>query len=340
MPRALVGVVIALVLPIGCRGATVPDGDSRIVVEAADVSGVAEFATLLPAAPGSVKFAVIGDSGRGNTAQRQVADTMSSYRRTFPFTFVLMLGDNIYESQATADDYRRKFEEPYRALLDAGVRFFAVLGNHDDPNERFYPPFNMDGEPYYTFRPPGATPLVGSSVRFFALNSTWLDGAQFAWLGRELDASNSEWKIVLLHHPIYTGGRYRLPAQGHRVALERLFVRHGVSAVFSGHEHFYQRSTVRQGVQYFVSGAAGSLRRGDARRTPVIARSYDADYHFMLVEIAGHALYFQAVTRTGTTIDAGVIRRRPRQADTLPLPGSLESSRRTAGPTLRETTPR
>ena len=48
----------------------------------------------------------------------------------------------------------RKFEEPYKPLLDADVKFYASLGNHDDPTQRFYKPFNMNGERYYSFKPP------------------------------------------------------------------------------------------------------------------------------------------------------------------------------------------
>ena len=43
---------------------------------------------------------------------------------------------------------------PYKLLIDAGVEFRACLGNHDNPNQRFYKPFNMGGERYYTFHPP------------------------------------------------------------------------------------------------------------------------------------------------------------------------------------------
>ena len=37
-------------------------------------------------------------------------------------------------------DYARKFELPYKPLLDAKIPFYASLGNHDDPNQRFYKP--------------------------------------------------------------------------------------------------------------------------------------------------------------------------------------------------------
>ena len=59
-----------------------------------------------------------------------------------------MLGDNLYGKERPGD-YADKFERPYKTLLDAGVKFYAALGNHDDPPQRFYKPFNMNGERYY-----------------------------------------------------------------------------------------------------------------------------------------------------------------------------------------------
>ena len=101
----------------------------------------------LPSRPDSVKFAVIGDSGRGWAPQHEVARQMAAYREQFPFDFVLMAGDNIYEGPATPEDYRVKFEEPYAALLADGVRFYAVLGNHDDPEQRQLPAVQHAGPP-------------------------------------------------------------------------------------------------------------------------------------------------------------------------------------------------
>ena len=85
--------------------------------------------------------------------------------------------------------------------------------------------------------------------------------------------------------------------------------------MFSGHEHIYQRTALQSGVQYFVSGGAGgSLRRGDATPASYVARSFDSDYHFMLVEIDGDALHFQAISRSGETVDAGTLYKDARDA--------------------------
>ena len=275
------------------------------VVEA--MTAPAEEGVLtLPVKATSVKFAVIGDSGRGTPPQFEVAAQMMRYREAFPFAFVLMLGDNIYEGPATAEDYRVKFEQPYRPLLDKDVKFFAVLGNHDDPREVSFPPFNMHGERYYSFAPPeDLVTRLATRVEFFALDSTNLDPTQLRWLDERLGKSTAVWKICFLHHPLYTSGRYRNTARLHRWALEPILTKHGVQVVFSGHEHIYQRTAIEQGVQYFISGGAGSLREGDGVAAPYIARTFSQDYHFMLIEIDGDDLYFQAISRRGATIDAG-----------------------------------
>jgi acid phosphatase len=139
------------------------------------------------------------------------------------------------------------------------------------------------------------------------VDSTNLDDVQLAWLDERLERSEAEWKVVFMHHPLYTSGRYRNSSRAHRWALEPILLRHGVQIVLAGHEHIYQRSELQNGVLYFVSGGAGSLRQGDGVAAPYIARSFDDDYHFMLMEIEDDEMHFQAIARSGDTIDAGTL---------------------------------
>src|SRR5262245_19827845 len=292
---------------IGCHSTRTPER-AQPAVRSIDVNTVRPGSLTLPNRATSVKFAVIGDSGRGTPPQHEIAAQMTAYHRDFPFAFVLMLDDNIYEGQASRDNYSRKFEEPYRRLLDQGVTFHAALGNHDDPREVLYPLFNMDGERYYSCSPPeDLLTRIATRVEFFAVDSTHLDRTQLRWLDERLDKSSAAWKVCFFHHPLYTSGRYRASSRGLRLILEPVLLAHGVDAVFSGHEHFYQRTELQAGIQYFVSGGAGSLRRGEAAAVSYVARSFDTDYHFMLIEIEGDALHFQAISRTGMTIDAGTL---------------------------------
>ena len=263
-------------------------------------SGAARDPAPAPAA-GPVKFAVIGDNGTGKRPQYDVGERMVEARERFPFEFVIMLGDNMYGRQRPAD-FVDKFERPYAQLLKSGVRFFATLGNHDDPDNRSYEPFNMRGDRYYTF--------VVRGVRFVSFDTNMMDDEQLAWIERTLAGSEEAWKVCFFHHPIYSdGGRHGSNVEL-RVLLEPLLVRHGVSVVFSGHEHVYERVAPQKGITYFVAGASGQLRRGDVRPSAMTAAAFDQDQSFMLVDVAGDRMTFETISRTGRVVDRGVVPRR------------------------------
>jgi hypothetical protein len=256
----------------------------------------------LPNKDGSVKFAVIGDGGTGGSGQRAVANQMAAFRTKFKFDFAIMLGDNLYGGERPGD-YRDKFEIPYKALIDGGVKFYASLGNHDDPNQRMYKLFNMNGERYYSFKP-----SLTAGVRLFALDSNYMDPKQLEWLEKELAGSGSDWKIPFFHHPPYSSGRHG-SNEILRKQLEPMFVKHGVNVVFAGHEHFYERVKPQKGIQYFVAGASAKLRRGDIDPSAFTAFGYDQGYTFMLVEIDGDQMHFQTITDRGQTVDSGVVKK-------------------------------
>jgi hypothetical protein len=256
----------------------------------------------LPGSPDSVKLAVIGDNGTGAKPQYDVADQMAIARTRFPFELVLMLGDNLYGRQQP-QDFVDKFERPYAALLKAGIPFYATLGNHDNPSNRTYKPFNMGGERYYTF--------ARKNVRFFVFDTNLLDPPQLAWIQETLSGSTDDWKIAYFHHPLYSDGERHGSNVELRVVLEPLLLKNGVDVVFAGHEHIYERTIAQKGITYFIEGASGQLRKGNVTPSPMTAASFDQDQTFMLVEIAGDVLTFQTISRTGRIVDSGVIHRRP-----------------------------
>ena len=266
----------------------------------------AQSAVSLPNRPDSVKFGAIGDNGTGDRPQYEVAQQMTSAHAKFPFDFVIMLGDNMYGGQRPAD-FVKKFEQPYASLLAAGVRFQASLGNHDRPENVSYRLFNMGGQRYYTY--------VRRNVRFLALDSTRMDSGQLAWIDATLRDAREEWKICYFHHPLYSNASRHGASVDLRVLLEPIFLKYGVNVVFSGHDHVYERVKPQKGIFYFVSGAAGQLRQGNMRPTDQTAAYFDQDQSFMLVEIAGAELHFQAISRGGNVVDSGVLARQARVSD-------------------------
>jgi hypothetical protein len=254
----------------------------------------------LPLKSGSVRFAAIGDMGTGEGPQYEVAKKMQEMYAKFPFNFVIMLGDNIYGGK-TAADMQRKFEAPYKPFTDAGVVFYASLGNHDDTNQRFFKPFNMNGERYYTFNK--------GNVQFFALDSNYMDPPQITWLERALSASKADWKVCYFHHPLYSSAKFHGSSTELRGILEPLFVKYGVQVVFAGHEHIYERVKPQKGIVYFTEGASGQLRAGDLKKTEMTAAGFDADRSFLLVEVSGDEMFYQTISRAGNTVDSGSIHR-------------------------------
>ncbi|MCM3900239.1 MAG: metallophosphoesterase, partial [Pyrinomonadaceae bacterium] len=185
-----------------------------------------------PTKEGSVRFVIIGDTGTGSRQQRELADILIKARETFPYDFVLLLGDNLYGSA------------------------------------------------------------------FYCLNSNYMDKKQLDWLENELAKDKSEWKITFHHHPPYSSGGKHGSDSALRKVVEPIFVKYGVNAVFTGHDHFYERIRPQKGIYYFVSGAGGKLRSGDVKdNSPLTDKFFDRDMSFMLVEVVDNQLHFQVISR-------------------------------------------
>jgi predicted phosphodiesterase len=260
--------------------------------------------TPLPNRDGSLKFAILGDFGTGDRVQYQLADQMAKVHEKFKYELVILVGDNLYGSERP-QDFQKKFEIPYKPLLDAGVKFYASLGNHDAREQRFYKLFNMDGKLYYSFKAPK------QDVRFFALDSTYPIPEQIQWVAGELKSSKEAWKIPFFHHPLYSSGERHGSDLRLRETLEPLFLSEGVSVVLTGHDHFYERVKPQNGIVYFVVGSGGQLRAGNIDKTTgITAKGFDTDLAFVAAEIFENQMTFNTISRSGAVVDSGVISRR------------------------------
>jgi 3',5'-cyclic AMP phosphodiesterase CpdA len=261
------------------------------------VQGGATAALPMPDVRGGTVFALMGDSGSGDMPQQQVADAMLAYfnaARRFPF--VLMLGDNLYH-----DDYTNEFLVPYKGLLDRGVKFYAAIGNHDRDLQIHFKPFNMGDKDHYSFDQ--------GNARFVALNSNHPnDAEQIKWLDTVFNDAGDKWRICFFHHPLYSSGQHSSEGRDViRPAFERALVRNRVNVVFSGHEHLYERTRPMQGIVYIVSGGGGrslyKVRPSDFTEVGI------SEHHFMVAEVAGDRLFFEAINHQQQVLDCGVINR-------------------------------
>jgi len=276
--------------------------------------------TTLPCQSTSFRFGVIGDFGDGSKGEYETAKQFAGLQAACSFDTVITVGDNLYGSERP-QDFVTKFETPFKPLLDKGVKFYASLGNHDDPNQRFYKPFNMNEQRYYK--------LAKKSIDFFALDSNYMDKKQLEWLEAELKGSKADWKVPYFHHPLYSSAGGHGSSVDLRNVLEPLFVRYGVQVVFTGHDHTYERTKPQKGIYYFVAGSTGKLRVGDITKTGFTAASYDQGRAVVVAEVTDDAFFFKAVSEQGKLVDSGCI---PRVAD---LPANAGSRTRCPSPAAR-----
>ena len=107
-------------------------------------------------------------------------------------------------------------------------------------------------------------------------------------------AAQPTWRIPFAHHPPYCAG----PQHRNTKSMERLmplFERSGVKVMFSGHEHNFQHSRA-DGIDYFVTGAAGKLRRTPPDRfAEAHTVSWATECHFLLATITGDTMRVRAI---------------------------------------------
>jgi Calcineurin-like phosphoesterase/Iron/zinc purple acid phosphatase-like protein C len=248
-----------------------------------------------------LRFVATADTGSGDDNQYAVAEAMERYRQANPFLLALLGGDNIY-TNGEMWKIGAVFEQPYKALLQAGVKFRACLGNHDIRSDNGdsqvkYAAFNM-AQRYYTFQE--------KNVQFFVLdtnvNANW--DAQLPWLEKELRRSTADWKIVYGHHPIYSSGVYGTN-QTFVKLFAPLFQKYGVQVYLNGHEHSYERSNPIAGTTYLIVGNGGAALR-DVGRSEWTAHA-ESRYGFTALEVYADRLEVKAIATDHTIFDKGII---------------------------------
>src|SRR5262245_58695565 len=123
--------LVCIATLLACRSVPAADGLPPPQPGATVVDGASKDApTQFPNKDGTLKFLAFGDFGTGEAQQYALAKQMTKLLDRFKPELAILVGDNLYGSERP-QDFERKFEIPYKPLLDAGVKFKASLGNHD-----------------------------------------------------------------------------------------------------------------------------------------------------------------------------------------------------------------
>jgi hypothetical protein len=221
--------------------------------------------------------------------------------------------------------------------MKAGVRFHAVLGNHD----RRHPAsrngmaqveddaFGFIGRQDEYVLEAGPEVEGKTLARFIALNSdAWLaelgDQERIETRLRRLrgwlaESKRFHWNFAFFHHPLYSFGAPKSPwgvligrhSHGPEEELRRILepeFKGRINAVFSGHEHFYQKIRPQHGIHYFISGGGSKIRRGVSMSHPQVEFGA-AVLHFLDMELSVEELRYAAISDQDVEIHAGRIRK-------------------------------
>ncbi|MET0727134.1 MAG: metallophosphoesterase [Acidimicrobiales bacterium] len=262
--------------------------------------------------PQRLRFAALGDNGSGGRQAMAVARRMAQTYLAQPFGLVSLLGDICYYGNFEKR-YEDVFRRPMQPLIDAGVGFELAIGNHDprfghsdEGEEEIEAELRLLGtpSPYYvtTHGPADLFYLDSSGPAVFGPGAS----AQWEWLDDSLASATSQWRIVSLHHPLYSSGRHGSTV-GARERLEPILTRHRVDLVLAGHDHNYERTHPQKGITYVVSG-------GGCKTTSVGRSSFTASaasiLQFLLVDIDDDRLTGRCISVDGDVADRFELRAR------------------------------
>ena len=198
---------------------------------------------------GEFKAVIFGDS-RGtwdNWAHaKEVADAVNRENPDIVIHGGDMVGDGA--SPAQWNEWLR-----FMMPLMQNSTLFAVMGNHEKNNSRYYEIFSLpNNEMWYSFDYGPCHFIVLDDYEPWGMNS-----AQYKWLEGDLSSASKPFKIVCFHEPIYCSGGHD-PRVDIRAVWKPLFKRYGVNLVFQSHNHYYQRTDPIGGAIYVVTGGAGA----------------------------------------------------------------------------------
>lgn len=200
---------------------------------------------------GRISFIVYGDSRDQlpltdqNVRHLLVAEHIS---REQDVSFVLHTGDILTDS-GNLDDWDRFFAAG--GVMLANTTLVPVRGNHEQDSTLWEEIFGTQTAYSFDCGPAHGTVLNSNDNVWFRL------GCETAWLSEDL-MTQKPWKFVALHHPLYSSEEKHVGGwKNLRDAWEDIFIAQGVTAVFQGHVHVYERD-VSGGVTYITEGRGGS----------------------------------------------------------------------------------
>jgi hypothetical protein len=257
-----------------------------------------------PRAGERVRFVVYGDNRTDGDAHRRIVEAIAGESPDF----LLDTGDLV--AYGRDQEWQTFFD--IEAPLLRTTPIFPALGNHDDllARDRFAALFPLGPADRFGGRVYGAD---YGDVHVAVLDSSGSLEEQARWLDEDLagaTARGARHLFVMLHWGPFSGRRAL--RHGSNAAAQRYVVpvarAHRVDAIFSGHDHLYERGASGE-LAYFVSGGGGAPLSRASGAIAETARTASV-HHYLVVDVAGDSVEVAAKDAAGLTFDRVILARR------------------------------
>ncbi len=239
----------------------------------------------------SAQIVIYGDSQHNPEAQRAIVRQILLRKPAVVFR----VGDLVDDGRNPA--LWEAFEDIHGPLLET-TQYFPALGNHEYNSPLYFRQFpHIRNRRWYS--------LDREGIHFVVLDSNaplGRESKQYAWLVKDLVAAKADFIVFLFHHPLFdVSARHAADEKALKPVLMPLIQQYGVSAVFCGHSHDYQRFDY-EGIPFIVTGGGGS-RLYEQRRTNPYLQAFAAAYHFCLLAPQDGFVSVSVIDSDGRTID-------------------------------------
>ncbi|MDZ4183082.1 MAG: metallophosphoesterase [Candidatus Cloacimonadaceae bacterium] len=247
------------------------------------------FVFLLAALSLSAQIAIYGDTRTNDDIHSKIITAISSHKPRIAFH-----SGDLGDKGIVQAEYDKFFE--ISLPLTRLCNIHPAKGNHERDAALFLKNFPAIGEKtYYS--------VAYDGMLFLLLDSTIdlkPESEQYKWLERELAANTQIPAIIIIHHPVFSSGAHG-DELGLALFLPALFERHNVRAVFSGHDHNYERSEFG-GIAYITTGGGGAPLR-DAKHANPHSIIFQKEHHYCIGERIEDMLFFEVYDLSGDVLD-------------------------------------
>jgi hypothetical protein len=243
-----------------------------------------------------IRFAVFGDNRTNGDAHRRLVEALVAEAPDV----VVNTGDMVGESEDS--EWKTFFDIEYELI--ANTPLLAAIGNHevdygdDDMFKRLFP-------------------IAGSSFHGRVYSADWGDahfamldsngdlGAQSRWLDGDLSAAEARGArhtFVVLHWGPWCG--VNKMSHGNNddaiASIVPVAKKHGVAAIFSGHNHVYERGADGE-LRYVVAGGGGAPLDTPGRvKQTLVTRAVNS---YVIVDVAGGRVHITAKDEASVPFD-------------------------------------